>query len=145
MAQVRGNFCLWSVSGAARNETWHVDDNWFRSTDAQPWACALSSHACSRDEMWSWCATLLVLYLWVYLFTPPPLSLRRRLAGGFFPSNRNLSKQWEKSPHVRTWRVLRIPIARLPLGLVPRWRRWRPCLHVGPRDADVCKFLRDPL
>ena len=29
--------------------------------------------------------------------------------------------------------MLRIPIARLPLGLVPRWRQWRSCLQIAPR------------
>ena len=29
---MRENLCLWSVSGAARNETWHVDDKCFRDT-----------------------------------------------------------------------------------------------------------------
>ena len=28
---VRENLCLWSVSNAAKNETWHVDDNWSRT------------------------------------------------------------------------------------------------------------------
>ena len=27
--RVRENLCLWSMSGAARNETWLVDDNFF--------------------------------------------------------------------------------------------------------------------
>ena len=39
-----------------------------------------------------------------------------------------------KIPVVRAWRMLRVPIARLPMGLVPRWRRWRSCLQVGPRS-----------
>ena len=33
--------------------------------DVQSWAFQLLSHACSREEMWSCCATLYVLYLWV--------------------------------------------------------------------------------
>ena len=37
------------------------------------------------------------------------------------------------SPVVRAWSMLRIATARLPVGLVPRWRRWRSCLQVGPR------------
>ena len=31
----------------------------------------------------------------------------------------------------QAWRMLRIPSARRPLGLVPRWRRWRSCWQVG--------------
>ena len=42
------------------------------------------------------------------------------------------------SPIVRAWRMLRIPIARLPLGLVPCWRRWRSFLHVNPRSWRRC-------
>ena len=34
--------------------------------------------------------------------------------------------------------MLRIPIARLPLGLVPSWRRWRSCLQVGLRAWRRC-------
>ena len=32
MRWVRWNLCLWSMSGAAKNETSHVDDNCFRDT-----------------------------------------------------------------------------------------------------------------
>ena len=32
MKGVRENLCLWSVSGVARNETWHVNDRCFRDT-----------------------------------------------------------------------------------------------------------------
>ena len=32
MKWVKENLCLWSVSGAARNETRHVDDSCFRDT-----------------------------------------------------------------------------------------------------------------
>ena len=31
-----------------------------------------------------------------------------------------------------------IPNARLPMGLVPRWRRWRSCFQVGPRSWRSC-------
>ena len=34
--------------------------------------------------------------------------------------------------------MLRIPIARLQLGLVPRWRRWGSCLQVGLRSWRIC-------
>ncbi len=34
--------------------------------------------------------------------------------------------------------MLRISIARLPMGLVPLWRRWRSCLQVGPRPWPSC-------
>ena len=34
--------------------------------------------------------------------------------------------------------MLRIPIARLPMGLVPRWQRWRSCLQVSPRSWRSC-------
>ena len=50
-----------------RNETWHMDDICFRDTKmCNPEPLQLLSHACSRDAMWSCCATLYVLYLWVY-------------------------------------------------------------------------------
>ena len=66
MKWVRENLSLWTVSGAARNETWHVDDNCFWDTKmCNPELFSLS-HACSRYEMWSCCATLHVLFLWVY-------------------------------------------------------------------------------
>ena len=42
------------------------------------------------------------------------------------------------SPIVRAWRILRIPVARLPMGLVPIWRRWRSRLQVGPRSWRSC-------
>ena len=44
----------------------------------------------------------------------------------------------KNSSVVRAWRMLRIPIARLPMGLVPLWRRWRSCLQVGPRPWRSC-------
>ena len=44
----------------------------------------------------------------------------------------------KQSPLVRAWRMLRIPIVRLPLGLVPRCRWWRNCLQVGPRSWRSC-------
>ena len=41
-------------------------------------------------------------------------------------------------PGIRPWRLLRIPIPRLPIGLVPLWRKWRSCLQVGPRPWRSC-------
>ena len=38
-----------------------------------------------------------------------------------------------KSPIVKAWRMLRIPIARFPMGSIPRCRRWRRFLQVSPR------------
>ena len=68
----------------------------------------------------------------------------RRLTGGFSPGNRNWSQLWEKPSVDRAGRMLRIPTARLPIGLVPRWWRWRSCLARDP-DEVVCRFLRDSL
>ena len=75
---MRENLCLWSVSGAARNETWHVDDNYFGTQ-----RCPILSHACSRDEnvincsvrVVTHCADLYMLFEWVFCSH----FLRRRL------------------------------------------------------------------
>ena len=114
-----------------------MDDNCFRDTKmcnpdlCSSWALSL---ACSRDEMWSCCATLYVLYLRVHCSYTPSVGWR------FF------SKQWNPvptlrkcSPLVRAWIMLRIQIARLPMGLVPHWRRWRSCLQGGPRSWRSCQ------
>ena len=102
-------------------------------TNVQSWALQLLSHACSRDEMWSCCATLYVLYLWVYCSHSPSVGWRF-----FSQATETCPNSEKKSPIVKTWRMLRIPIARLPLGLVPRWRWWRSCLQVGPRSWRSC-------
>ena len=97
-------------------ETWHVDDNCCRDAkDVQSWALQLLSHACSRDAMWSCCATLHVLCLWV---------LCSHLVGCLevFLQATVTCRNSEKNHQMLG---LRIPLARLPLGLVPRWRWWR--------------------
>ena len=107
----------------------------------------LSHHACSRDEMWSTCsvcvvthcAHLYMLFEWVYCSHTQSVDRR------FFSRQPKLVlTQRKKSQIARPWRMLRIPTARLPIGLVPRWWRWRSCLARDP-DEVVCRFLRDSL
>ena len=69
------------------------------------------------------CATLYVLYLWVYCSHSPLVVWR------FFCSHPKLVLTLRKIT-IRAWRKLRIPIARLPLGSVPIWRRGRSCLQI---------------
>ena len=77
--------------------------------DVQSWALQLLSHACSREKK------------------------------VFLQATETCPNSEKKSPIVRAWRMLRIPIARLlPMGLVPRWQRWRSCLQVGPRSWRSC-------
>ena len=47
-----------------RHDTWMTIV--LRHKDVRSWALQLLSHACSRDEMWSCCTYLYVLFLWVY-------------------------------------------------------------------------------
>ena len=78
--------------------------------------CSLS-HACSRNEIWSCCATLYLLYMWVYFSHHPPVS-RRFFSGQPKP--------------VLTFRKFKI--ARHPLGLVP----------VDDDDEASCRLARHP-
>ena len=69
------------------------DQPWSRTRKYKQWRHSILSHACSRDEMWSFwsvyvvthCAHLCMLFEWVFCSHP------RRLSGGFSPVNRNWS------------------------------------------------------
>ena len=124
MKWVGENLCLWSVSGAARNGTWHVDDNYFRTQ-----RCAILSLPALEPRVFSWwnvimlCNSVRAVFALLDVFckqAKPVLTLKK------------------KPPRVRAWRMLRIPLARFPMELVPRWRRWRSCLQVGPRSWRSC-------
>ena len=85
------------------------------------------SQACSRDEIVIMlCNSVRAVFVGV-LFTPPVGWLEVCLQ-----ATETCPNSGKNSPIVRAWGMLRIPIARLPLGLVPRWRRWRSCLQVWP-------------
>ena len=119
---------LWTVSGAARNETRHVDDNCLRHKDVQSWAFQLLSHACSRDEMWSLlCHSVRVVFVGV-LFTHPVGWLEV-----FLQATEPSPDSDKKSQIVRPWRMLRVRTARLPMGSIPMRWRWRSCRQVSPR------------
>ena len=93
--------------------------------------------------------TLTSVFLMIFMV----LRLQWSLLARSFPRGVSCSKlsghwrpRWETcpncekkmSPIVRAWRMLRIPIARLPLGFVPLWRRWRSCLQAGLRPSRSC-------
>ena len=84
--------------------------------------CIILSHACSRDKMiMQFCNSVRSVFVGVLL------TLRVGGLEVFLQATATCP-----DPIVRTWRMLRIPIAVLPLGLVPR-RRWWSCLQVSPR------------
>ena len=77
----------------------------WRHNDVQSWALQLLSHACSRDAMWSSCATLYVLCLWMccshlpsvgwrfFSRQPKPvLTLRKKSSNGFDPNAMTMTK-----------------------------------------------------
>ena len=107
---------------------WDMTHGWQlfqRHKDAQSLSM---SHACSRDEMWSCCATLYVLCLWVCCSHHPSVVWR------FFSRQQKLVLTLRKiSQVVRPWRMLRIPTGRLPMGSIRIWWRWRSCRQVSPR------------
>ena len=113
----------WQVRQRMRHDMWMTI-----ILRTQKCAILILSHACSRDEVWLCCATLYVLYLWVYCSHSPWVGWR------FFSRQPKPVPTLRKITIHQAWRLLRIPLARLPLGLVPRRRRWRSCLQVGPRS-----------
>ena len=72
--------------------------------------------------------------MWVYYSHTPLVGWR------FFSKQPKpvLTLRNKNSPVARAWRMLRIPIAHLLMGLVPCWRRWRSCLQFCPRSWQSC-------
>ena len=106
-------------------EAWHVDENHCKDAKMHnPWVTRVRVTKCDYAAQLRTCCTL---------FTPHPVSWLEVVlqAPETWPnSEKNL-------PVVRVWRMLRIPNARLSLGLVPR-RRWRSCLQVDLRAWRRC-------
>ena len=77
MKWVRENYCWWSVSGAAKNETCYVEDNIIKDTKmCNPELCSSLSHACSReDKVIMLCNSVRAVFVGV-LFTPPSVGWR---------------------------------------------------------------------
>ena len=126
--QVRERICACGqcqVEQGMRHDTWMTMV--LRHKDVQSWIFQLLSHACSGDEMWSWCASLYVLYLWVCCSHP------RRLAGGFSPGNRNYSRLRKTFPQSGLGECWESQL------LVFHWV-WSQC---DDDDDAVCRFPRD--
>ena len=60
----------------------------------------------------------------------------RRLAGGFFTKQPKLVLNQKFFTNRQA--LKNAEIARLPMGLVPRWRQRRSCVQVGPRSWRSC-------
>ena len=125
----RENFCLWSVSGAARNETWYVDDNYFEGTrmcDAEfcsSWATRVHVMKCDRAVQICTCCIC-------------GCTVHTTSVGWIFsPCNRNCPNS-EKKFH--QWSGLE-ECWELQL-LVFQWV-WS---HFDDDDEAVCRLARDP-
>ena len=100
-------------------------------------SCALLSHACSRDEMWSCCSAYVLTLgasvhaVWVgVLFTSPSV------IGRFISQQHELVLSWEKTRIARPWRMPRIPTSRRPIVSAPIcWRGRRR--HVSLRLSSL--------
>ena len=105
-----------------------MDDNCFRTQ-----RCAILSRPALEPRVFAWWKCDHAVQLCTSCICGCTIHASRRLSGGFSSGNRNWSELWEKSQFVRPWRMLRIPIARLPVGLIRFRRRWRSCRQVSPR------------
>ena len=132
----RENLCWWSVSGAARNETWRVDERMFQAHKSLN-----LSLACSRDEKWSdcavWCADTLcasVHAVWVGVLFTTPVGYREV----YIPATEIGPKLSEKSRIVRPRRLPRIPTSRRPIVTVPI------CWRGRMRQVSLWLWIKEP-
>ena len=116
------NLCLWSVSRAARNETWHVDDNCFGTQ-----RCAILSLPALEPLVFPWCAHLYMLFEWVCCSQLPSVVWK------FFSNKPKLVQTLRKQIHKVS-------------GLEELWEfqllvfQW-----FDDDDEAVCRFPRDNL